>query len=102
MLPIATVTETKEDSCIFVHGLSVTVYRLLLLKFSRLDRQQQATSDSKLTSDLAATINAAKVLVSTMREWTQWRTDGHCAYPHTLLVRCMISTVQSQARRDNV
>ena len=52
MPPIATATEVKKDSCIFVPGLSVTVHRLLLLKCSYPDHQQQATSDSKLTSDL--------------------------------------------------
>jgi len=79
MLPIAMVIKAKENSCIFVPGLSVTVCRLLLLKCSHLDHQQQATSDSKLTSDLAATTNAAKVRVSAMSEWTQWRTDMSCA-----------------------
>ena len=67
---IATVTEAKKDSCIFIPGLSVTVRRLLLLKCSHLNCQQQATSDSKLTGDLAATTNAAKVRVSPTSEWT--------------------------------
>ena len=52
MPPIATATEVKKDSYIFVPGLSVTVHRLLLLKCSYPDYQQQATSDSKLTSYL--------------------------------------------------
>ena len=52
MPPIATATEVKKDSCIFVPGLSITVRCLLLLKCSYLDCQQQATSDGKLTSDL--------------------------------------------------
>ena len=60
MLLITTVTEAKENSCIFVPGLSVTVRRLLLQKCPHPDHQQQATSDSKLTSDLAATTDAAK------------------------------------------
>ena len=63
MPPIAMVTKVKEDSCIFVPGLSVTVRQLLLLKCSHLDHQQQATSDTKFTSDLAATTDAAKVQV---------------------------------------
>ena len=54
MLPITTVTEAKEDSCIFIPGLSVTVHWLLLLKCSHPNCQQQATSDSKLISDLAS------------------------------------------------
>ena len=48
MLPIATVTETKETSCIFVPGLSVIIRRLLLLKCSHPDSQQQATCDVSL------------------------------------------------------
>ena len=91
MPPIATVTEAKEDSCIFVAGLSVTVRQLMLLKCSYLDRQQQATSDSKPTSDLVATTDAAKVRASACTsEWTQWRTDGCCAYACMSLVRCVM------------
>ena len=70
MPPIAKVTEAKEDSCIFVPGLPVTVCQLLLLKCSKPDRQQQATSDSKFTSDLVATTDAAKVRASATSEWT--------------------------------
>ena len=90
MLPITTVTEAKESSCIFIPGLSVTVRRLLLLKCSHPDRQQQATSDSKHTSDLEATTDVAKVRVSATSEWTQWRTDGRCAYARMSFVRCVM------------
>ena len=89
MPSIATVTGAKQNSYIFIPGLSVTVRRLLLLKCSHADRQQQATSDSKLTSDLVATTDAAKVRASAMSEWTQWRTDGHCAYSCMSLVCCV-------------
>ena len=90
MLLITMVTEAKENCCIFVPGLSFTVRQLLLLKCSYPDHQQQATSDSKLTNDLAASTDAAKVRVSATSEWTRWKTDGRCAYAHTSLVCCVI------------
>ena len=105
MLPIATVTEAKENSCIFIPGLLVTVRRLLLLKCSHPDHQQQSNKYSKLTSDLAATTDADKVQVFATSEWMQWRIDGRWAYSRTSLVRCMMcdaSTVCSQACRDHV
>ena len=80
MILIAMVSEAKEISCIFVPSLSVTVHWFLLLKCSHPDHQQQATSDSKLTGDLAASTDAAKVRVS----------DGCCAYACTSLVHCVM------------
>ena len=102
---IAMVTEVKEDSCIFVPGLSVIVRQLLLLKCCHPDRQWQATSDSKLTSDLAATTSATKVQVSAMSEWTRGELMGAV---NTLVRRSFAaccddaSTSVSQACRDHV